>query len=106
VNLLLINHTTSVSYYNVLIPVFISAIRIIRNRCSSKNMLSQLVNYMYIFLLPCKIWGFCGDDYEEFRLLGYKNPVRTSQETHYVSTTELSRLMLHKIWDFHGGNYE
>jgi hypothetical protein len=36
-------------------------------------------------------------DYEECRLLGYKNPVRTSQETHYVSTTELSRLMLCKI---------
>jgi hypothetical protein len=26
-----------------------------------------------------------------------KTPVRTSQETHYVSTTELSRLMLCKI---------
>jgi hypothetical protein len=33
----------------------------------------------------CKIWGFHGDDYEECRLLGYKNPVRTSQET-YAST--------------------
>jgi hypothetical protein len=28
------------------------------------------------------------------RFLGYKNPVRTSQETHYVSTTESSQLML------------
>jgi hypothetical protein len=28
---------------------------------------------------------------EECRLLGYKNPVRTSQETHYVSATESSR---------------
>jgi hypothetical protein len=36
-------------------------------------------------------------DYEEFCLLGYKNPVRTSQETHYVSTTEPNRLMLCKI---------
>jgi hypothetical protein len=36
-------------------------------------------------------------DYEECRLLGYKNPVRTSQETHYVTTTELSQLMLRKI---------
>jgi hypothetical protein len=34
---------------------------------------------------------------EECRLLGYKNPVRTSQETHYVSATEPSRLMLCKI---------
>jgi hypothetical protein len=30
-------------------------------------------------------------------LLGYKNPVRTSQETHYVSATESSQLMLCKI---------
>jgi hypothetical protein len=28
---------------------------------------------------------------------GYKNPVRTSQETHYVSVTESSQLMLCKI---------
>jgi hypothetical protein len=35
--------------------------------------------------------------YEECRLLGYKNPVRTSQETHYFSTTESSQLMLCKI---------
>jgi hypothetical protein len=27
-----------------------------------------------------------------------KNPVRTSQETHYVSATESSQLMLCKIW--------
>jgi hypothetical protein len=33
----------------------------------------------------------------ECRLLGYKNPVRTSQETHYVSATESSQLMLCKI---------
>jgi hypothetical protein len=35
-----------------------------------------------------------------------KIPVRTSQETHYVSATESSRLMLSKIWGFHGGDYE
>jgi hypothetical protein len=29
--------------------------------------------------------------------LGYKNPLRTSQETHYVSATEFSQLMLCKI---------
>jgi hypothetical protein len=45
----------------------------------------------------CKIWGFRGDDYEELRLTGYKNPVRTSQETHHASATEPSRLMLCKI---------
>jgi hypothetical protein len=44
-----------------------------------------------------KIWCFHGSDYEECRLLGYKDPVRTSQETHYVSATESSRLMLRKI---------
>jgi hypothetical protein len=51
----------------------------------------------------CKIWGFHGGDYEECRLLGYKNPFLTSQETHYVSATELSRFMLSKIWGFHDG---
>jgi hypothetical protein len=35
-----------------------------------------------------------------------KNPVRTSQETHYISATELSRLMLCNILGFHGGDYE
>jgi hypothetical protein len=52
------------------------------------------------------IWGFWGGEYEECRLLGYNNPVRTSQETQYVSATESSRLMLYKIWDFYGGDYE
>jgi hypothetical protein len=54
----------------------------------------------------CQIWGFHGSDYEECHLLGYKNPVRTSQETHYVSTTESSQLMLCKIWGFHDNDYE
>jgi hypothetical protein len=35
----------------------------------------------------CKIWRSHGGDYEEWRVLGYKNPVHTSQETHYVSAT-------------------
>jgi hypothetical protein len=54
----------------------------------------------------CKILGFHISDYEECRLLGYKNQVRTSQETHYVSTTESSQLLLCKIWGFHVGDYE
>jgi hypothetical protein len=54
----------------------------------------------------CKIWGFRGGDYEECRLLGYKNPVHTSQETHYISATESNRLMLRKIWGFRGGDYK
>jgi hypothetical protein len=31
----------------------------------------------------CNVRGFHGGDYEECRLLGYKNPVRNSQETNY-----------------------
>jgi phosphomannomutase len=37
---------------------------------------------------------------------GYMNLVGTSQETHYVSATEPSQLMLCKIWGSHGGDYE
>jgi hypothetical protein len=54
----------------------------------------------------CEIWGFHGGHYEECCFLGYKNPVRTSHETHYISATESSQLMLCKIWGFHGGHYE
>jgi hypothetical protein len=43
---------------------------------------------------------------EECRLLGYKNQVRTLQETNYVSATEASRLLLCKMWGFHGGGYD
>jgi hypothetical protein len=42
-------------------------------------------------------YGFHRGDYEECGLLGYKTPVRISQETHYVCTTESSQLMLCKI---------
>jgi hypothetical protein len=54
----------------------------------------------------CKICGFHGSDYEECRLLGYKTTVRTSQETHYVSAKELTRLMLCKILGFQAGDCE
>jgi hypothetical protein len=53
----------------------------------------------------CKIWVSHVGDYEECRLLGYRNPVRSSQETHYVSATAPSRLMLFKLWGFHVGDY-
>jgi hypothetical protein len=43
---------------------------------------------------------FHGGDYEEYHLLGYKNPVRTSHETNYVSATEHTQLMLCKISSF------
>jgi hypothetical protein len=35
-----------------------------------------------------------------------KPPVRISQEAYYFSATEPHRLMLCKIWNFHGGDYE
>jgi hypothetical protein len=54
----------------------------------------------------CKNLRFHGSDYEEFRPLGYKTPVHTSQETHYVSTTESSRLMLRKIRGIYRNDYE
>jgi hypothetical protein len=54
----------------------------------------------------CKIWGFHGSDYEECRLLGNKNPVRTSQETRYIYATESNWLILCKIWGFHGCDCE
>jgi hypothetical protein len=38
--------------------------------------------------------------------MGYKTPVPTSQETHYVSATEPSRLMLCKFCGFNCGDYE
>jgi hypothetical protein len=44
--------------------------------------------------------------FEKCRLLGYKNPFRTSQGTLYVSATQHSRLMLCKIWGVHGCDYE
>jgi hypothetical protein len=75
------------------------------------NISTSLWRYIKMWTLQTilklrKIWGSHGSDYEECRLLGYKNPVRTSQETHYVSATESSRLILCKIWGFHGGHYE
>jgi hypothetical protein len=53
-------------------------------------MVRNIITIVYSCQLNCS-------NYEECRFLGYKNPVRTSQETHYVSTTDPSRLMLCKI---------
>jgi hypothetical protein len=53
-------------------------------------------------LMQCKIWSIQGGDYKECRLLGYKNPFLTSQETYYVSATETSHLILFDIWGIHG----
>jgi hypothetical protein len=38
--------------------------------------------------------------------MGHKKQVRTSQKTHYFSATELSQLLLCKIWGFYGSGYE
>jgi hypothetical protein len=48
---------------------------------------------------------FHGCNYEEYLLLGYKNPVLASHETQY-SATESSQLILCKICVFHGYDYE
>jgi hypothetical protein len=50
--------------------------------------------------------SFYGGVYEECRLLGYKNPIRTSQKTHYLSAIEPSRSMPWKILGFYGGDCE
>jgi hypothetical protein len=52
-------------------------------------------------ILPLEFVGHCNvKNPEECRLLRYKIPVRTSQETHYFSATESSQLMLCKIEAF------
>jgi hypothetical protein len=76
-----------------------------RGRKPSTNGLSYGV-VMWKVTNTCKIWGVHGGHYEECRLLGYKNPVRTLHETRTVSATQPSLLMLCKIWGFHGGDYE
>jgi hypothetical protein len=65
-----------------------------------------VTNWLAKLNLQCKVWDFDGGDYEECRLLGYKNPVRTSQETHYVNAADSSQLILCNIWGFDGGDYE
>jgi hypothetical protein len=66
-------------------------------QCSFPRIIPVMLTCAIMILNIVKIFGFHGCDYEECRLLGYKNPVRTSQETHYVSATESSQLMLCKI---------
>jgi hypothetical protein len=80
----------------------------VANSCHERVLLHGIFWKSHIIELQrfCKIWGFHGGDYEECRLLGYKTPVHTSQETHYFSTTELIPLILCKIWRFHGSDYE
>jgi hypothetical protein len=65
-----------------------------------------LIQLQEMRLLSCKSWGFNGNDYDECHLLGYRNHISASQETHYVSATQSSQLMLCKTWGFNGGDYE
>jgi hypothetical protein len=46
--------------------------------------------------------------FEAFAAATMKNavPLRTSQETHYLSTTEPRRLMICEAWGFRGDDYE
>jgi hypothetical protein len=66
------------------------------------NLKSYFTTILTATLECCQTYIFI----EECHHLGHKNPVRTSQETHYISATESSQLMLCKIWGFHGGDYE
>jgi hypothetical protein len=61
-----------------------------------------------VLRLSLTLWHlrFPGGDYEQRSTLGYKYLVRTSYETHYISATQPSRLMLCNIWGFHDGDYE
>jgi hypothetical protein len=65
--------------------------------CADYYITKQLIQLKLTVPFKVRFELFHGGDYEEWRLLGYKNPVRTSQDIHYVSTTEPSRLMLCKI---------
>jgi hypothetical protein len=62
----------------------------VKSICTNLNSLS-VIRHLFLF---------------RQRLLAYKYPDRTSQETYYVSATEPSQLMLCKIWGFHGADYE
>jgi hypothetical protein len=64
----------------------------VRSRLSLK-----LLNEFMTHQLSCKIQGFHGGDYEGCRLMGYKIPVRTSQETRYFSAAGPSRLVPYRI---------
>jgi hypothetical protein len=75
---------------------------------SSKCLLSKIFPLQNCACISCLLNPnyIINPAYEECSLLGYKTPVRTSQETHYFSTTESSQLMLCKICGFHGGDYD
>jgi hypothetical protein len=61
-------------------------------------------NFVYFWI--CKIWDLHGGNYEEYSLLEYKNPVRTSREAYYFSAIDSSRLVLCKVSGSRCGDYE
>jgi hypothetical protein len=70
-------------------------------------LLPSPLQYQFLEVILCSFRPLqCRSSQEERRLLEYNSPFRTSQETHYFSATEPSRLMLCKIWGFHGGDYK
>jgi hypothetical protein len=89
--------------YIIYIYIIKIRVRATQEECLVKYSVKKKYQEQYQF---CKIRGVHGSDYEECFLLGYENPVHTPQETHYVSATEPSWLMLCKIWGFHGGDYD
>jgi hypothetical protein len=97
-------HTPDVRWRSPASRIVIDPHKIITKRFMSLGRL----RFLHYSLTICfvKIWDFHCGDYEECSLLGYKNPLRTSQETHYLSATETSRLLLCKTWDFHCDDYE
>jgi hypothetical protein len=74
--------------------------------CLNNESLCQDEIWVDVYIRVCTIWGLIGRAYEECRLLWYKDQVRTWQETHYVSATEPSRLMLCMIGGFPESDYE
>jgi hypothetical protein len=80
-------------------------LRLHLNEAHSKQSitLGSIDNFVFVIGMQLVLWdigarrkitGIYGGDYEECCLLGYKNAVHTSQETHCTSATEPSPLML------------
>jgi hypothetical protein len=69
-----------------------------------QNILGYMINHNYNICIRFEV--FTAVTMMNTVLWDIKTPVRTSQETQYVSATEPSQLMLCKIWGFHGDDYE
>jgi hypothetical protein len=69
-----------------------------------RSRISHRVSVLFFVETECNISGLYSKNTlninEECRLLGYKNPVRASQETHDFSAAQPRRLMLYNILGF------